>query len=208
MSINLVCFTGNVGKLQYRAAGQPTKSGKVLSFPSLSIPIRIPDDQFTVSGSAGVALVKQELWVDIGVPTRRDKSADEEKIFALAERIQNGYAYGLIAGGNITEWGNPVRRQVRVPFNGLSVSPKPLVNLNRITLMGQVVQEGENLLIVEESYQVKGEWRSRTIPVLVTGRLDKLKGRTVLVYGRLAARSYTGDPEIYTIAQPEEIFAV
>jgi hypothetical protein len=209
MSINLVCLTGPVGKLQYRAAGQPTKSGKKLSFPSLSIPIRLADDQVKLSPTQQYVLQNQDLWIDVGVPTHKDdKSADEDKIFGLLEKINNGFGFGLIAGGTITEWGNPVRRQVRVPFSSLSVSAKPLPSLNRVTLMGRVLAEGSNFLQVEERYNVKGDWRSRNIPVLVLGQLERLKGRDVLVYGRLASRSYTGNQEVYVIASPEEIFVV
>jgi hypothetical protein len=192
----------------YRAAGQPTKSGKVLPFPSLSIPIKLADDMLEIGGKS-YPIQNQDLWIDIGVPTdKASNAADEEKIQRLAEKIQRGHGFGLIAGGTITEWGNPARRQVRVPFSGLSVSAKPIPILNRVTVMGRVVEEAPHLITVEERYNVKGDWRSRNIPVLTLSRLDSLKGRDVLVYGRLASKSYDGKPEVYVVADPREIFPV
>jgi hypothetical protein len=198
-----------VGKLQYRAAGQPNKSGKILNFPSLSIPLRLPDDMLEVGGTS-TALANQTLWIEIGVPTIRDSNnqTDESKVFDLRDKVQGGYGYALIAGGSITEWGNPARRQVRVSFGGLQVSPKPLANLNRVTLHGQIIEEGKNYIVVEDRYNVKGDWRSRNIPVVYGGSLPSLKRQSVLVYGRMAGKSYTGEPEIYVISDPNEIFVV
>lgn len=206
-SLHIVCFTGNFGKLQFRPAGTKTNSGKTLQFPTLSLPVTIPSDQFTINGKL-VTLADQKFWLDIGVPTNKNKQPEIAAIESLGNKIANGHSYGLVIGALINEWGNPPKRSVKVPFSGVGVSNRPTQNLNRVDLFGRVVEQQPNYLQIEERYNVKGEWRSRYVPVVVTGPLDRLVDRNVLVYGRLATKTYTGESDIYVVANETEVFAV
>jgi hypothetical protein len=207
MSVQLICFSGNIGKLQYRPAGTKTKSGKVLSFPTLSAPVTIGDDQLAIRGKT-YPITGQSFWIDITVPLTSNKTAHEVAINELANLVATGHSFATITKASITEWGNPVKRSLKVPFSGLAVSPSPVVPFNRTVLIGNVVDQEKNLLTVEERYNVRGEWKSRFIPVLVAGNISSLMKREVLIYGRLVTKTYTGDSDLYIVANNNDVFVL
>ena len=198
----MINLTGVVSRIGYIPAGSPGPNGKAVNFPRFSAGIRIADSHIDV-GDKRIPLTQQTLWVDISCPMSRNK-VDEWKVNALINKIESGEQYVLLIDVVLSSWGTPPKYSVRVGYSEFQISSTPFLNLNNVIISGTVVQQATNWLMVEERYNVKGEWKVRQLPIYLPRPCEDLLDATVLVYGRLATKDSNDNRSLYVIA--EEVY--
>lgn len=210
-SLNLVNLTCSIKRMKYRAPGWKSNAGKTMTFPTMSLWVSLPNDRFYARDEQGqfveVLIEGQDAWVDIGVPTIRGsgngdrESPDENRIRRMESGISQGYVYCLVAQAKIgLRGGQDPKLELKASFGDLRLSNAPLPTLNDVTIYGDVINQEGDWLIIEDRYRAKEEWKSRSIPVLVQNSVPAVRGKRVLVKGRLATRDWNGNQALYVVA--------
>lgn len=204
MSINLVNLAGPlIGKVNYRPAGSQTKTGKTLSFATMSCRLKLPDDKVVLGGQT-YPLANQDVWLNIDVPKQKGtQNADEGRVRTFIQAVESGKVYAVVTEAKITSWDSAQgpKYEVKCGLRNFRLDSKPGKPSNVAIIAGDLSSQGQGWAQIEEQYHVREEWRSRLIPVLVGGDLPASPGSQVLVYGRLATKTWDGNPFVHVVAK-------
>lgn len=204
MSINLVNLSGPlVGKVNYRPAGSQTKTGKTMSFATMSCRMKLPDDKVVLGGQT-YPIAAQDVWLNIDVPKQRGtQNADEGRVKTFIQDVESGRVYAIVTEAKITSWDGPQgpKYEVKCNLSNFRLDSKQGKPSNVVIVAGTLNSQGQGWAMIEERYHVREEWRSRIIPVLVGGDLPTTPGTNILVYGRLASRTWDGNQFVHVIAR-------
>lgn len=204
MSINLVNLAGPiVGRVNYQPAGSQTKTGKTMSFARMSCRLKLPDDKVVLNGNT-YPLAGQEVWLNLDVPKQRGgQVTDEGKVQSFIQAVESGRVYAVVTEAKITSWQaqDGPRYEVKCNMHNIRLDAHQGKPSNMAIIAGTLASQGQGWAQVEERYHFKDEWKSRLIQVLVGGDLPASQGSNILVYGRLASKTWDNKPFVHVVAK-------
>lgn len=194
--MNEVFLGCSVKRVSWKPAGSVTKSGKTMSFPSLSAMVEWSNVSAVVNGTT-VTLGPQSIWISIYPPNTKD-GRDAPDIDRINQFTEQAPKRGFVSlwGGTLTVWGTPPKIDLKIGFNGIEFGGQQVTSLNRTILTGKVRNQSGHWMNVEERYLIPGKgpksgWTSRLIPVFSPNPVTNIEGKNVLVIGDFSVKAYS-----------------
>ena len=167
--------------------------------------IELPNDTINYAGRL-VTLEDQSFWMNVSVSKgQMNRPAFQRNLQKLQGIGQGGVPVVATSGRLVTS--STGNQSLKFQLSGLRLPDTLPAAINRVVLDAEVEQLDDRWLLVSESYRIpnpkdgQNPYGKRQVWVYLPHQMQLEQRQQVYVEGRLAARSPTGDRNLYVIAQ-------
>lgn len=156
-------------------------------------------------GGQLVVLERQDFWMNVSVSqAQMNRPAFQDKLQKLQGVGQGGVPLVATSGRMVTS--SKGNQSLKFQLSGLRLPDTLPVAINRVVLDVQVEEVNDRWLLVSETYRVpnakdgENPYKKRRAWVYLPHQMQLTRGQQVYVEGHLAARSPTGEKNLYVVA--------